>query len=353
LAGKVLQTKYTEIGYRQYRNQGFQQELSILQQRRNQASQEVICEIEGTCGSYKVGHGPAFREKQQKYRQSIKEYDKKRRELEKQIDENNQRIDKLIKESDLELKTIVNKRAKADDIMTQIKSLDRLSIKEPIYSYVNSLIIFMFVFTGVAPILVQALLKRSLYDIALEKEEEIAEHDALLKIRSDSHETWHNRGNALAELGRLEEASTSYDNALRIKPDDYKVWMDRGIALLNLGKNEEAISSFDNALKFKPDLHEAWYYRGIILLNLGKNEEAISSFDNALKFKSDDAATYYNKACTYALQKNISLALENLKQAINLDSQYLEMAKTDTDFDKIRHDSRFIHLINSQNQNLQ
>ncbi|MFM7384528.1 MAG: TPR end-of-group domain-containing protein, partial [Microcystaceae cyanobacterium] len=47
------------------------------------------------------------------------------------------------------------------------------------------------------------------------------------------------------------------------------------------------------------------------------------------------------------------LALDNLKQAINLDFKCLEIAKTDTDFDKIRHDSRFIHLINSQNQNLQ
>ncbi|MFM8295108.1 MAG: TPR end-of-group domain-containing protein, partial [Microcystaceae cyanobacterium] len=51
--------------------------------------------------------------------------------------------------------------------------------------------------------------------------------------------------------------------------------------------------------------------------------------------------------------ENIPLAIENLKQAINLDSKYLEMAKTDTNFDKIRKDSRFIHLINSQNQNLQ
>jgi hypothetical protein len=43
---------------------------------------------------------------------------------------------------------------------------------------------------------------------------------------------------------------------------------------------------------------------------------------------------------------NIPLAIENLKQAINLDSKYLEMAKTDTDFDKICHDSRFIDLFN-------
>lgn len=66
----------------------------------------------------------------------------------------------------------------------------------------------------------------------------------------------------------------------------------------------------------------------------------------ALKIKPDDASGYFNKACAYALLENIDLAIENLTQAINLDSKYLEMAKTDTDFDKIRSDSRFINLIN-------
>ena len=79
---------------------------------------------------------------------------------------------------------------------------------------------------------------------------------------------------------------------------------------------------------------------------MSRIKEAIASFDNALKFKPDYHKAYYNKACAYALQENITLALDNLKQAINLDSQYLEMAKTDTDFDKIRNDSRFINLLN-------
>jgi hypothetical protein len=72
-----------------------------------------------------------------------------------------------------------------------------------------------------------------------------------------------------------------------------------------------------------------------------------------LKIEPHYHYAYYNKACAYALQENISLTIENLKQAMNLDSKYIELAKTDTDFDKIRHDSRFIDLINSQNQNLQ
>jgi tetratricopeptide (TPR) repeat protein len=177
-------------------------------------------------------------------------------------------------------------------------------------------------------------------------EEAIASFDKALKIKPDKDEAWYNRGNALFNLGRFEEAIASYDEALKLKPDKDEAWYGRGNALFNLGRFEEAISSFNNALKFKPDLHEAWFNRGNALGNLGRYGEAITSYDNVLKIKSDYHEAYYNKACTYALQDNIPLVLDNLKQAINLDSKYLEMAKTDTDFDNIRNDSRFINLLN-------
>ncbi|MGL5034607.1 MAG: TPR end-of-group domain-containing protein [Microcystaceae cyanobacterium] len=99
-------------------------------------------------------------------------------------------------------------------------------------------------------------------------------------------------------------------------------------------------------MKVKRDDYQAWTNRGVALGNLGRLEEAIASHDQALKIKPDYAMTYFNKACAYALQENIPLAIENLTQAINLDSKYLEMAKTDTDFDEIRKDSRFIDLLN-------
>lgn len=137
-----------------------------------------------------------------------------------------------------------------------------------------------------------------------------------------------------------------FDNAIKLDPFYYQAWWNRGIALRQLGRLEEAITAFDNALKIKPDYPDAWDNRGYALFNLGRYEEAIASYDNALRFKRDDASAYFNKACAYALQENITLALENLKQAINLDSKYLEMAKTDTDFDKIRNDRRFINLLN-------
>ena len=179
-------------------------------------------------------------------------------------------------------------------------------------------------------------------------EEAIASYDQALKIKPDDADAWYNRGIALDDLGRIEEAITSYDQALKIKPDDADAWCFRGITLGNLGRIEEAIASFDHALKIKPDddNHKAWNNRGVMLGKLGRYEEAITSHDNALKIKPDHASAYFNKACVYALQENISLVIENLRQAIKLDSKYIEMAKTDTNLDKICNDSRFINLLN-------
>jgi superkiller protein 3 len=177
-------------------------------------------------------------------------------------------------------------------------------------------------------------------------EEAISSLGKALKIKPDLDEAWFNRGISLGNLGKNEEAIASYDQALKIKPNLGEAWYNRGIALGNLVRYEEAISSFDKALKIKPNWGKAWYHRGVTLVNLGKNEDAITSFDNALKLKPDFYQSFYSKACVYALQENIDLALENLTQAINLDSKCLEMAKTDTDFDRIRNDRRFIDLIN-------
>jgi tetratricopeptide (TPR) repeat protein len=177
-------------------------------------------------------------------------------------------------------------------------------------------------------------------------EEAIASYDRAIEIKSDYYEAWDNRGIALSNLGRNEEAIASYNRTVEIKPDYHEAWYARGIALSNLGRYEETISSYNRTIEIKPDYHEAWYARGIALSNLGRYEEAIASYDQALQIKPDDPSSYYNKACAYSLQNAIELALENLPKATQLDPEkYRELAKTDSDFENIRHDPRFQALI--------
>ncbi|MGK7928002.1 MAG: tetratricopeptide repeat protein [Spirulina sp.] len=180
-------------------------------------------------------------------------------------------------------------------------------------------------------------------------EEAIASYDKAIEIKPDDHEAWYNLGVTLSNLGRKEEAIASYDRAIEIKPDLHEAWYSRGNALGNLGRKEEAIASYDKAIEFKPDKHDAWNNRGIALSNLGRKEEAIASYDKAIEFKPDDPSAFYNKSCCYALQENIKLTLENLQKAIELEPEkYRELAKTDSDFDRIRSDDRFQTILNPE-----
>jgi len=182
-------------------------------------------------------------------------------------------------------------------------------------------------------------------------EEALASYDKALTIKPDFPEAWYDRGNALSDLRRYEEAIASYDKAIEFKPDYHEAWYNRGMALGNLGHLEEAIASYDKALEFRPDAYQPWNNQGNALTKLGHLEEALISFDKALEIKPDLQQAWYNKARCYALQGNVEQAIQSLQQAINLNPDtYLELAKTDSDFDSFREDERFQALIQEESE---
>jgi tetratricopeptide (TPR) repeat protein len=118
-----------------------------------------------------------------------------------------------------------------------------------------------------------------------------------------------------------------------------------GVEAIERQQHQQAIDSFDKALEHKPDDHDAWYNRGIALSDLGQYQQAIDSFDKALEHKPDEHDAWYGKACCYGLQGNVEQAIQNLHHSIALNPECREWAKTDKDFDRIRHDDRFQALI--------
>jgi len=83
-----------------------------------------------------------------------------------------------------------------------------------------------------------------------------------------------------------------------------------------------------------------------MLQKLGRTQVAIESCNNALSISPQHANAFYNRACFNALINQTDQALADLQQAISLSpEEYRETAKTDTDFDSLRDDSRFKALI--------
>ncbi|MDM8564405.1 SUMF1/EgtB/PvdO family nonheme iron enzyme [Candidatus Halobeggiatoa sp. HSG11] len=83
-----------------------------------------------------------------------------------------------------------------------------------------------------------------------------------------------------------------------------------------------------------------------VLKRLGEYYEAISYCDKALQINPNYDIAWYNKACYYAIQGQIEQTISNLEKAISFNPQkYKEKAKTDSDFYKVRQDTRFQALL--------
>lgn len=156
-------------------------------------------------------------------------------------------------------------------------------------------------------------------------------------------------------------AAADWSSALRcfdgvdlIRVGDDRNQFFRGFTLGKLDRYEEAIAAYEAAIAINPDKHEAFYNKGVALSALGRKEEAIAAYDAALAIVPHDASTHYNKACTYALLSQLNDALTFLQKAIELDgtNEYIELAKTDSDFDAMRDRPQFQALI-TQHEEIQ
>ena len=74
-----------------------------------------------------------------------------------------------------------------------------------------------------------------------------------MQFKPDKHEAWYNRGVALINLGRYEEAIASFDRALQIKPDDHEAWGNKACAYSLQNNIELALENLQKAIQLDPE----------------------------------------------------------------------------------------------------
>lgn len=98
----------------------------------------------------------------------------------------------------------------------------------------------------------------------------------------------------------------------------------------------------DKALEINPGYADAWFARGIAQGVLGKPEEAIKCYDKVIEIDPEDASAWYNRAYSKVKEGDIDDGSSDLKNAIEIDKDVIELAKQDKNcFENIRNDERF------------
>ena len=126
-------------------------------------------------------------------------------------------------------------------------------------------------------------------------DEAVLSYDRAVALNPRDVEAFNNRGNALQGLKRFDEALASYDRALALNPHQAETFYNRGITLHALRRLDEAVASYTRAVALKPDFAEAFSNRGYVLLELNRFDEALASCDRAITLKPEFTEAFYNR----------------------------------------------------------
>ena len=121
----------------------------------------------------------------------------------------------------------------------------------------------------------------------------------------------------------------------------HSLWMRAGLEATPQSK----IDVFDQILDLNGDDIEALTYKADAVLELDEPEWALNLCDKALSLNPQYAYAHYQRACANATLGLLDTAQDDLKQAIELSSTYLDEARNDRDLANLRESGRIDALL--------
>jgi tetratricopeptide (TPR) repeat protein len=97
---------------------------------------------------------------------------------------------------------------------------------------------------------------------------------------------YNNKGVALDNLKRYEEAIAAYDQAIRLDPNNDVAYNNKGYALNELKRYKEALAAYEEAIRLDPNSAVAYNNKGNTLERLGKKREAQQAYARARQLGS-------------------------------------------------------------------
>ena len=77
-------------------------------------------------------------------------------------------------------------------------------------------------------------------------------------------EDWFNKGNALLDQRKYDEAIQAYDEAIRLAESKFfEAWLAKGRALYRQGKHDEGDAAIDEGIRLDPEGRDAWFWRDV------------------------------------------------------------------------------------------
>ena len=133
---------------------------------------------------------------------------------------------------------------------------------------------------------------------------------------------WLEKGLALMESGKYQDAIEAYSEAIELNPNYVKAYNNRGVAYRNLGEYQQAMRDYGRAIEIDPNYVEAYNNRGIAYAKLGDYRQAIRDYDRAIELNPENALVYCNRGIAYDKLGDYRQSIRDYDKTIELDPKF-------------------------------
>ena len=132
-------------------------------------------------------------------------------------------------------------------------------------------------------------------------------------------DNYYEQGLSFMEVEEFEQAVAMFDNAIKLSLGDMsKIYVCRGEALAYLGRWQDAEDSINEALRIQPYLASAYNERGNIRRFQNKYDDAITDYTMAINIDPIYYEVYYNRALAYEEKKRFQEAEDDFTRTLAL-----------------------------------
>jgi predicted TPR repeat methyltransferase len=127
-----------------------------------------------------------------------------------------------------------------------------------------------------------------------------------------------NRGNILLAGARIEEARAAYQHAVACDPNYAAAYFNLGNLNYRVREYEQALRNYEIAVRIRPEFADAFVAMGNTLDDLGRTVEAIESYHRALAIRPDYAEVHFNLGVLAMKNGEAAKAADHYRKAIDL-----------------------------------
>jgi tetratricopeptide (TPR) repeat protein len=143
-----------------------------------------------------------------------------------------------------------------------------------------------------------------------------------LDLQPGRSSAWNSAGEALGNLGQLQEAANAFAHSVRWQPKFAQAHYNMGLALRAMKRDEPAAVALRRAVELEPDFAPALQVLGNLLHDHGKYAGAVKHFKEVVRLEPDSAAAHTSLGAAYQMLGHMESARDCYLRAIELRPDY-------------------------------